>query len=398
MTGLRRDAARVRGRGAPAAPYGLAIAMVLLVASLVGGAGCGAEDPLLLADGSNVTGTVGTVRGFVRSFGVPIPAAAIRTDPAGPTATTSATGQYQLEGVLPGAVTVIVERAGFQTGFARTVVLANRTSTRDVDLLPANGAGFLLGQVTDGQFGLEGVTISTVPSLPTQVTTADGRFVFTGAVPGQYTLEARRLGFGTVRRVVQVREGAFTEQDFALGRRTDGVLQGVVTDSAGAAIPNAAVELLFEGQVFTSFTNALGQYSFFNLTTGFYVLSVAPAGFLPGSKGLEVRGGSVANGDLVVYSTATPAPVPGSITGTVYGPTDQPLSNVNVTLSVIATPAVVLTGTDGRFTFVDVPTGGVSVTATPTTSTPGGAFLLPGMRTTLVASGQSADGSLNLSE
>lgn len=371
---------------------------VLLVLTLgVAGHGCGSSDIAILPEPAGIEGTLGTVQGTITSGGIPQPSTAISTIPATDPTNTDGTGAFTLSGVVPGRYTVKAVKAGFQTAFYDLVVVAGGTSRADLELLPATGSAALGGQVTDGAFGLEAVRVDTVPATQSVVTTADGRYQVSGP-PGQYQVTARRLGYANEARVVQLLEGQTVNLDFALGARADGVLSGQVTDNIGTPLAGARVDIFRGSETFTAFTDANGTYAFFNLTTDFYVVSAESGGFLPTSKGLEVRGGASNNGDLVLYPASTMAPVPGSVTGTVADSFDAPISGITVTISVAATPASVVTSTDGRYTFVNVPAGSATITGTQVIPPPGGPVYAAGMRTIMVGSAQTADGGLNLEE
>lgn len=76
-------------------------------------------------------------------------------------------------------------------------------------------------------------------------------------------------------------------------------LRGQVTDSAGAAVPNASVTItdLNKGTSRTTTTDAEGNYVFLNLLPSAYELKVAAAsgGFAPGSTRVELTVGQQAN-------------------------------------------------------------------------------------------------------
>jgi hypothetical protein len=76
-------------------------------------------------------------------------------------------------------------------------------------------------------------------------------------------------------------------------------LRGQVTDSAGAAVPNASVTVtdLSKGTSRTTTTDAEGHYVFLNLLPSTYELKVAAAsgGFAPGSTRVELTVGQQAN-------------------------------------------------------------------------------------------------------
>jgi hypothetical protein len=371
--------------------------VLLVLALVVVGHGCGSSDIAILPEPAGIEGTLGTIQGTITSGGIPQAAAAISTIPASETTATDGTGVFTLSGVVPGRYTLVVAKPGFQVAFYDVFVVAGGTSRVDLDLLPATGSAILAGQVTDGAFGLELVRVDTVPATQSVITTADGRYQVSGP-PGQYQVTARRLGYATETRVVQLLEGRTVALDFALGARADGVLSGQVTDNIGTPIPGARVDIFRGSESFTAFTDANGNYSFFNLTTDFYVVSAEAGGFLPTSKGLEVRGGASNDGDLVMYPASTMAPIPGSVTGTIADAFDRPVSGITVTISVASTPGSVVTSTDGRYTFVNVPAGSATITATQVIPPPGGPIYATGMRTIMVGSAQTADGSLNLEE
>ena len=378
---------------APRVLWYVLLALILGLAGL----GCGSSDLAILPDAASTEDTLGTVSGTITSGGIPQAATAISTIPASDTTSTDGTGVFTLSGVVPGRYTVKAEKPGFQARFYDVVVVAGGTSRADLSLLPSTGSAALAGQVTDGAFGLQSVRVETVPATQSVITTADGRYQVSGP-PGQYQVTARRLGYASEARVVQLLEGQTVDLDFALGARADGVLSGQVTDNIGTPLAGARVDIFRGSETFTAFTDGGGNYAFFNLTTDFYVVSAEAGGFLPTSKGLEVRGGAPNNGDLVLYSASTVAPIPGSVTGTVLDAFDAPVSGITVTISVASTPASVVTLADGRYTFVNVPAGSATITATQVTPPPGGPVLATGMRTIMVGSAQTADGSLNLEE
>ena len=65
------------------------------------------------------------------------------------------------------------------------------------------------------------------------------------------------------------------------GQATDGNLAGTISDSSGAAIPDAAIELLNEATNIrvSANTDGLGRYRFNNVLVGMYKLTASKAGF-----------------------------------------------------------------------------------------------------------------------
>jgi Carboxypeptidase regulatory-like domain len=66
-----------------------------------------------------------------------------------------------------------------------------------------------------------------------------------------------------------------------MGQAVNGTLLGTVTDTTGAAIPNAKVTatLTSTGGTSVSATNASGNYTFPNMQPGIYTISVDATGF-----------------------------------------------------------------------------------------------------------------------
>jgi len=82
-----------------------------------------------------------------------------------------------------------------------------------------------------------------------------------------------------------------------------GGLQGRVLETSGAAIPNAAVELIEEATNLrrSTFTSKSGDYRFAALNPGQYRLSVSAAGFQNLIRThITVAVGQTANGDAIL--------------------------------------------------------------------------------------------------
>src|SRR5579871_6273089 len=79
-----------------------------------------------------------------------------------------------------------------------------------------------------------------------------------------------------------------------------GDIAGTVTDSTGAVIPNATVNLgsTDTGVTQTATTNGSGAYRFSLLKPGNYQVSVAQAGFQKAERAVKVQVGQISNADL----------------------------------------------------------------------------------------------------
>jgi hypothetical protein len=146
-------------------------------------------------------------------------------------------------------------------------------------------------------------------------TNAAGRFSLNVRDPGSYAVSFRRLGYRSVSYTWRAIAGQRTEISvalFVLSRELDPVvvraeedsrasarasLLGLVVDTAGVAIPEAAVDLL--GADISGTTRANGGFLFKPLAIGTYVLRVRKLGFAPGM--LTVQLGKNDDREVVVY-------------------------------------------------------------------------------------------------
>src|SRR5271170_4385183 len=89
----------------------------------------------------------------------------------------------------------------------------------------------------------------------------------------------------------------------ALAQLTSGDLRGTVHDASGAAIPNAAIEVVNNATDVhtTQPANADGEYHFSNLPVGAYSLSAKAAGFAPAElKNITIDLNKIATANLTL--------------------------------------------------------------------------------------------------
>ena len=119
----------------------------------------------------------------------------------------------------------------------------------------------------------------------TSVSAADGRFEFVQIEPGQYTLQAQRLGFEDHESSVALecgQPGAGIEVKLV----PHGVVAGRVTDEFGEPLPGVSVQAMLRGYVNgnrrvipagQAVTNDLGEYRIHGLAPGLYFIQAALA-------------------------------------------------------------------------------------------------------------------------
>src|SRR5579864_1374673 len=87
-------------------------------------------------------------------------------------------------------------------------------------------------------------------------------------------------------------------------------LSGIITDSAGKAVPNAKVSIknAATGESHGSQTDSEGHYTFSNLAAGDYEVSVSGKGVGAGSAKTTLAAGSQQTVNLTLSTTSTSAP------------------------------------------------------------------------------------------
>jgi D-alanyl-D-alanine carboxypeptidase len=149
-----------------------------------------------------------------------------------------------------------------------------------------------------------------------------------------------------------------------VGTGGSGSILGTVTDDTGATVANAAVELSGNGQADrTTNSDADGVYSFASVPAGTYTLTVTPpSGFTvgaPQTASVSVAGGAQASASAFVLNRA------GVVTGSVTDDSGANVANAVVRLIGNGQMRQANSGTDGVYTFADVPPGAYTLWITP---------------------------------
>ena len=233
------------------------------------------------------------------------------------TADADATGFYQINGVAPGAYTIVAVdlTGGLRTRFSGNLP-PNQSANVDLILTPS-------GTIRGTAFGRNGTTpvgsginVSLFgPTSATTTTDKQGQFLFDFVPLGSFTVETsdssgnrgRTTGLLSTTSQVVVANVSF------LGK---GTVSGTVADGAGIAVPNAAVTLnsgsTFGGTKSTT-TDGAGHYSFTDIFVGPFTVNGSSAISRQGghSSGTLAGDGQTATANITLQAT-------GSITGTVF--------------------------------------------------------------------------------
>ena len=242
--------------------------------------------------------TTATVSGTVKdSAGQALAGVTITVTPVGGatlTATTSAQGTYAIANVPAGTLTLSATKAGYVTASASATLVAGATgifsptlkSSSDPSVTQVTISGQVVAADTKAPLAGVAVTIETSGGPTVNATTdANGRFSATAAA-GSLKLTYAKAGYTAVSQQATANGGTTVDAGvvpLAVGRQTSS-LRGVVTDTQGAPIAGATVEVAGK----TATTNAAGAYLIAEFTGSPVTVNVSAIGFQSRSYQLTV--------------------------------------------------------------------------------------------------------------
>ncbi|MFF6779655.1 MFS transporter [Streptomyces sp. NPDC012510] len=186
----------------------------------------------------------------------------------------------------------------------------------------------------------------------------DGRYALSTPGPGAYVLIAAAGGHRPQAVSVTVGEHPI-DVDIVLGGA--GRLVGAVRTADGRAVSDATLTLTdVHGEVVvTTRTGEKGEYLITELVAGEYTLAASSHSYRPAALPVTVRAARETRQDVELTGGAV-------LRGTVRAGGGRPVEDARVTLLDVGGDVVdtVTTGIDGRFRFVDLPSGEYTVIAT----------------------------------
>lgn len=229
--------------------------------------------------GGSITGKV------TRDGGIPVPGVRVQisNDPANPrTAITDASGQYRLNGVTPGQVTLSTNTAGgFQDVSLSNISVTAGQVTTGQNLVVDFNVGSLSGTITaNGQPAsqVQAILIDDIGNSVTfDVSAANGAYSLENIAPGTYTLQIQTFGYVPFSQEVTIDEDENVDLDVEL------TVAAIVTGEVRVTVPSGTLPAAFipltltypDGSALDLQADTSGQYGISNLGIGSYSLALA---------------------------------------------------------------------------------------------------------------------------
>src|SRR5262249_42961529 len=128
----------------------------------------------------------------------------------------------------------------------------------------------------------------------------------------------------------------------ALGQGTDlGTIRGVVTDAAGAVVPNASVTITdtVTGTARDTKTNGQGYYEMFGLKSGKYSVTITAPGMSKTEiKDVFLKGSDTASADAVLNISGAKETVTVTVEGATINTEDQAISETISSTAITELP------------------------------------------------------------
>ncbi|HQZ33911.1 MAG TPA: carboxypeptidase regulatory-like domain-containing protein [Ilumatobacteraceae bacterium] len=177
-----------------------------------------------------------------------------------------------------------------------------------------------------------GLSDPNVPAVVGSIdVAADGSFVLSSVPsPATYELRAERPGSAQETRQIELGAGATVENIEIVLRPGDGVISGSITadNTAKGGVTVEATDGTNRVSTVSLTEAPIGTYVLRNLATpGVYTVTVTRVGYQPQTRTLSLAANGTATADWALQ------PATGTITGTVFDGSGQPLGGVAVTLT-----------------------------------------------------------------
>lgn len=314
--------------------------------------------------------TFGAIEGHISNLGSRsnLSSVNIFTDPPTSFVTSNDSGNYKIFNVEPGQYKITAAKESYDTLTADVTVTVGAASVADFilgvyDSLNNQSFGIIAGTITDSQtdIPLSNAAIKTIPPTGSVTTNVAGTFTIYNVQPGEYIVQANKVGYDSSQITVMVNKGKTVFADISIEVSdttvipSAGTISGYIVDSK-TGVNISGVQIIVDPPVSSVITNAQGFYSIESVNPGQYTVKASKAGYNETSTQVTVEAGKTTTADLVMFFST------GLISGTVTDNTDgQPVQGVNLKTS--PGTSSIITGSDGKFIFDSIEPGSISLTA-----------------------------------
>ncbi len=309
---------------------------------------------------------VGSVIGTVidGETSAPIANAIVSLNYTGISTATDESGNYSFEGVLTGDEIVSVYAQGYTVAEEQISVTAGETVEVNFELLLL-GYGSITGVVTDAETS-EPIAAANVSLLYSRISTTtddNGNYSFDDVPAGDEVISASKVDYDGASQQIIVVTDETIEVNFELvpsGGGEPGFLSisGSVIDSESSApIADALIILFGEGGRFSAMSNVEGDFSFYDIPAGDYVISTQAEYYEYVEQEIAVIENETVEVLFEMVYVGGGDPGPGSVSGMVIEENRTPVPDAALTLYNDLVTLETTTDLYGLFYFYDVADG-----------------------------------------
>lgn len=319
--------------------------------------------------------TTGILLGTVTdsNTGLPLENAQVSLIGTAFTATTNVQGQYQINNVTPGALTIQVSLSDFATVSGSGSISAGQTLAFSPTLQPLGDVvAMIQGTVIDQDTGqpVEGATINLNSGTQNIDATTDaaGQYLISDVVPGSATLTASQTGYQTQVGTVTINNSVVVNFSPILvpegstdnSVNNSAILGKVVDRQTDSPIQNATVQVTIDGNIQNVTTDANGDFTASSLADGQAAVVISATGYEAISFTVSLPKNTNLNISTIRLLADNATGVYGLQGKVIDARTELPLEGVEVTVSDASitndpNPFVTTTNAQGEYVVPDAP-------------------------------------------
>lgn len=304
----------------------------------------------------SVTGIQGTIREAASNQ--PLPGVSISvTGPSTASATTDAQGNFTIDGLNPGSYAITASLGGYQSVSGTVTLPTNTIGVFSPVMFPAaQPTTGIQGTVTDAatSLPLAGVSITVNGAATGSATTdAQGAFVISGLVTGNYTVTASLAGYQSVSGTVALASNTVAIFSPALtpaAEPTTGIRGTILDGKTGQPLDGVSINVT-GAAVASATTDAQGSFAISGLPAGDFTITASLTGYQSVAGTVTLPANAVATfSPLLFPEEPPPDPNSAGVKGFVLDAgSNLPLPGVAITLVVGTDTRLLTSAADGSF-------------------------------------------------